>query len=124
MIRVLNFASFALTAFVCLALYHISEQTRIVRAQLSQTERQISDQHDVIKVLEADWERVSSPTRIQALAATRLGLEDSANVALASLELLPARGEQAPSLVTAAIKGPEPRPVDPVMHLIVARPGD
>ena len=35
MIRVLNFCCFAITAFACLALYHVSEQTRVARVQLS-----------------------------------------------------------------------------------------
>jgi hypothetical protein len=35
MIRVLNFCCFAVTAFACLALYHVSEQTRVARVQLS-----------------------------------------------------------------------------------------
>jgi hypothetical protein len=127
MIRVLNFACFAFTAFVCLALYHVSEQTRIARVQLSQTERNIRDQHDAIKVLQADWERVSAPEKIQALASTRLGLTDTATVALASLELLPRRGDAAAAesagLRSASIETTAPQS-DPRLHLVAAHSGD
>ena len=127
MIRVLNFACFAFTAFVCLALYHVSEQTRIARVQLSQTEHRIQDQHDAIKVLQADWERVSAPERIQTLASTRLGLSDTATVALASLELLPRRGEAAAAdsagLRSASVETTAP-PSDPHIHLAAAHSGD
>src|ERR1700685_4598491 len=90
MIRVLNFCCFAVTAFACLALYHTSEQTRVARVQLSSVERQISGEHAAMKVLEADWERVSEP------AQKKLGLGDAPTMELSSLELLPRRGEASP----------------------------
>ena|SRR5579862_6483261 len=95
MIRVLNFVSFALAALCCLALYHLSEQTRIAHVRLVSVERQIAEDHDAMKVLQADWERVSEPARIHALAQSRLGLADRAAVSVASLDLLPRRGEAA-----------------------------
>jgi cell division protein FtsL len=101
MIRLLNFSCFALTALACLALYHVSEETRVARAELRKTETQIAEQQEALKVLQADWERVSEPTRIQQLAAAKLGLGDTPTVALASLELLPRRGASK-NLVTAA----------------------
>jgi hypothetical protein len=91
MIRILNFVSFAFAALCCLALYHLSEQTRVARVRLSVVERQIAEDRGTMKVLQADWERVSEPSRIQALAQTQLGLTDTAAVAVASLDLLPRR---------------------------------
>src|SRR5215469_10022840 len=96
MIRVLNFASFALAALCCLALYHLSEQTRIAHVKLVSVERQIADDRDAMKVLQADWERVSEPSRIHLLAQSRLGLADTAAVSVASLDLLPRRGDAVP----------------------------
>lgn len=92
MIRLLNFSCFALTALACLALYHVSEQTRIARADLQDTHRKIVVEQEAMKVLQADWVRVSDPSRIQQLASEKLGLGDTPTVALASLELLPRRG--------------------------------
>src|SRR5579862_2131511 len=96
MIRVLNFVSFALAALCCLALYHLSEQTRIAHVRLLSVERQIAEDRDAMKVLQADWERVSEPSRIHALALQRLGLSDTATMAVASFDLLPRRGEASP----------------------------
>ncbi|HWU26530.1 MAG TPA: hypothetical protein VN154_09030 [Rhizomicrobium sp.] len=93
MIRLLNFFCFAVTAFACLALYHISEETRVARVELRSVERQIADQDEAMRVLEADWERVADPARIQRLAQSKLGVDDQP-VALASLELLPRRDKQ------------------------------
>jgi hypothetical protein len=96
MIRVMNFVSFALAALCCLALYHLSEQTRVAHVRLLSVERQIAADRDAMKVLQADWERVSEPSRIHALAESRLGLADTAAVSVASLDLLPRRGEAPP----------------------------
>src|SRR5215469_12132093 len=93
MIRLLNFSCFAVTAFACLALYHISEQTRMARVQLHKVEMQIVDQTEAMKVLQADWARVADPARIQRLAEEKLGMSDTP-VALASFEVLPRRDEQ------------------------------
>lgn len=105
MIRLLNFSCFTLTALACLALYHVSEEARVAHADLRSVEQQIADQRETLKVLEADWERVSEPTRIQQLASEKLGLGDNPTVALASLELLPRRGA-AKDLETAGAEAP------------------
>jgi len=76
MIRVLNFFSFALAALCCLALYHLSEETRIARVKLLS---------------------VAEPSRIHALARSQLGLADTAAISVASLDLLP-RHADAPLL--------------------------
>jgi len=102
MIRLLNFSCFAITAFACLALYHISEETRMARVQLHKVQQQIVDQQEAMKVLQADWVRVSDPSRIQQLAAEKLGIGDTPTVALASLELLPRRGENKDVIAASA----------------------
>ena len=125
MVRVLNFLCFAITAFACLGLYHVSEQTRVARVELVRTERQIVDERDAMKVLQADWERVADPAHIQVLAASRLGLADTATMEVASLELLPRRGEETPfsrsPLNNASIVV---QSANPHLHLIAAHAGN
>lgn len=91
MIRVMNFFCIALAALSCLALYRVSEQTRVAHVQLSHVEHQIAAQKSAMNVLQAEWSRVADPARIQHLAETRLGLTDQPTVELSSLELLPRR---------------------------------
>lgn len=76
MIRILNFVCVALAGFSCLALYHVSEQTRVARVELSRVNHQISQERGLNSVLEAEWDRVAEPGRIQHLAQTKLGLDD------------------------------------------------
>src|ERR1700733_2613503 len=118
MIRVLNFLCVVLTAFSCLALNHISDQTRVAEAQLRRAKTQIAAASDTQKILEADWERASNPSQIQALAAAHLGLAETSTMEVSSLELLPRRGEtsplSAPVVTNASIAAP---PVTSHLHL-------
>ena len=123
MVRVLNFCCFALAALACLALYHVSEQTRVARVRLLSVQKQIVDDRAAMKVLQADWERISEPGHIQALAQSRLGLSDAASASFASLDMLPRRGETATGgpVQTASVTAPA---ADPRFHLVAAHAGN
>ena len=126
MVRILNFCCFAVTGLACLALYHVSEQTRIAKVELSSVERQISDEHAAKKVLEAEWERVADPALIPQLAQKKLGLGDAPTMELSSLELLPRRGESSPltnNPLTQA-NAVAASPSDPRMHLAAMHDGN
>lgn len=122
MIRVLNFFCFALTALACLALYHVSEKTRVARIALHTTQQQIASEQETMKVLQADWQRVSDPVRIQQLAVAKLGIADTPAISLASLELLPRRSE-AKDLQQANADAPA-RPSDPRLKFASLRSGE
>lgn len=120
MVRVLNFFCFAVTALACLALYHVSEETRVSRVELRSVERQITDQDEAMKVLQADWQRVSDPARIQRLAAEKLSVSDTPTMALASLELLPRR-DDSKGLEQASVETPI---ADPRIHYVSVHAGE
>ena len=92
-VRVLNFFFVALAALSCLALYRVSENTRVANVTLSQVDRQIAAENSQMHVLQAEWQRVADPARIQKLAQTRLGMEDNPTVEMSSFDMLPRRGE-------------------------------
>lgn len=92
-LRLLNFVCITVTAFVCLLLNHVADQTRVATAELGRTRLQIVDASGTLKLLQADWEHATIPAHIQALAAAHLGLADTATVEVASLKILPRRGE-------------------------------
>ena len=96
MVRVLNFFCVALMGFAILALYHVSEATRVARVELDRTSRQISEARGQISVLQTEWERVAGPARIQELAQQQLGMSDTTSVRLSSFAQLPRRGEAVP----------------------------
>ena len=96
MVRVLSFFCVALMGTAILALYHVSEKTRVARMELSTVNRQIVNERSAIAVLETEWQHVASPDRIQQLAQARLGMADSASVQLSSFDQIPRRGTEAP----------------------------
>lgn len=122
MIRVLNFLCVALMGLSILALYHVSERTRVARVELKQVSRQIDGEHAAISVLETEWEHVASPERIATLAQSKLGLDNTSTVQLSSLELLPRRGEDAPLANTPVRRASADAPAAPLQQ-IAARSG-
>ena len=92
MIRILNFFCVAAMGLTILALYHVSENTRVTQMELAKVSRQIGDARGEIGVLQTEWERVAGPARIQELAESH-GMSDTTSVQLSSFDLLPRRGE-------------------------------
>lgn len=96
MIRVINFCCFAVSALACLALYHVSDQTRATRGQAADVVHRIAAEKQSISQLQAEWGRLSEPERIQRLSQAETGAEDAPAVELSSFTQLPRRGEVSP----------------------------
>jgi len=92
MVRILNIACIALIALTVLGLYQISEKTRVTQMELNRTERHLAEQRRAIAVLEAEWQHVAAPARVQHFAQA-MGMNDAASVQLSAFDLLPRRGE-------------------------------
>ena len=123
MVRVLNFVCVALMGLAILALYHVSERTRVERVQLNRVEQRITDERVEMSVLQTQWEQVSTPDRIQKIAESALGMGDTATIQLSSLEMLPRRGDEPldAQVRTANVQGPAQAPAQIVK--VVARSG-
>ncbi len=93
MIRVVSTFCVGLMGFACIANYHVSEQTRIARQELSRTEKQIQAETKDIRVLELEWQRVANPAVVQKLAEAQLGMQNAPSVQLASVRDLPRRSD-------------------------------
>lgn len=92
MLRVFNFFCFAVSAFACLALYHVSEQTRVARGELRNVRERIQQERQLSDTLQAEWGRVADPSRLQQLAQADAA-QDKPAVELSSTTLLPRRGD-------------------------------
>jgi cell division protein FtsL len=124
MIRVVNFFCFAVSALACLALYHVSEQTRVARAELKIMQRQTAQEEQISDVLQAEWGRVADSSRIARLAQAQLGMEDKGAVELSSMTLLPRRGEDTigdAQVRSASVLQPS---ADASVHLASAQAGN
>ncbi|HEY8947450.1 MAG TPA: cell division protein FtsL [Rhizomicrobium sp.] len=120
--RVLNFFFVGLAALSCLALYRVSEHTRVANMELSSVNRQIAQEKSSMNVLQAEWQRVANPARIQKLAQASLGMNDTPVMELSSFEMLPRRGENpmdANPVQNASVTMPAASSAN--LHLVVAR---
>jgi hypothetical protein len=73
-------------------------------------------------VLQAEWQRVANPARIQRLAQSTLGMSDTPVMELSSFEMLPRRGENpmdANPVQNASVT--VPAIANPNLHLVAAR---
>jgi hypothetical protein len=104
MIRVLNFFCVALMGLSILALYNVSERTRLAGVDLHKANQQVAQERTRISVLETEWEGVASPAKIAELAQTKLGLDNTATLQLSSLELLPRRGGDSAPLSASPVR--------------------
>lgn len=104
MVRVLNTVCVALMGLAILALYHVSERTRVATVELSNVNSEIAREQASMSVLETEWEAVARPERIQALAQAHLGLSGAPAVQLSSFDALPRRGEDPAPLSDSPIR--------------------
>jgi len=104
MVRVLNFCFVATMGLSILALYHVSERTRVARFELARTESQIASERAAIDVYQTEWEHLASPERIATLAQSKLGLDNTATAQLSSYEMLPRPGDDAQALNETPIR--------------------
>src|ERR1700761_1013297 len=121
MVRVLNFICVAMMGLAILALYHVSESTRVARVELGRVTSQIADTKGQIGVLQTEWERVAGPARIQALAEQQ-GMTDTSSVRLSAFTQLPPRGDAPAPLdnnpvhnASAVVPQSAPQSTDPGM---------
>jgi cell division protein FtsL len=120
--RVLNFFFVGLAALSCLALYRVSENTRVANMELRAVNHQIAQEHSTMNVLQAEWQRVANPGRIQKLAQAALGMNDTPVMELSSFEMLPRRGENpmnANPVQNASVTMPTTGNAN--LHLVAAR---
>jgi hypothetical protein len=96
MVRILNTVCVALMGLSILALYHVSERTRVASVDLRRVDRAITAERSATSVLQAEWERVAGPARIEALASRDQGDDKPESVQLSSFDQLPRRGDEAP----------------------------
>jgi len=93
MIRIVSTLCVGLLGFTVLSAYHVSEQARVAKQELRQTEKRIATETSEVSVLEVQWQKQASPETIQKLAEVSLGMRNTTTVQLASVEQLPRRSD-------------------------------
>jgi hypothetical protein len=90
--------------------------------ELTSVNRQIQQEKSTMNVLQAEWQRVANPARIQRLAQSTLGMSDTPVMELSSFDMLPRRGENpldANPVQNASVTMPATSNAN--LHLVAAR---
>lgn len=97
MVRLLNVLAIAALVGSAIYAYSIKYQTIFRAEQIVQLHQQIKSEEDAIAMLRAEWEHVSRPERIEALANQFLDLQQPSLRQIVPIAALPDK---------AAIEGP------------------
>lgn len=108
MMRLVNICVIAALVLAAVDVYNIKFEATRQAQRLAKLRHEISREHDAIAALRAEWAKLDSPARIQALARRHLSLKPIDPSQFDRLDNLP---ERPPALVPAG----EPDPIGAVI---------
>lgn len=120
MMRTLNILAIATLIGSATAAYSVKYETILVAEKLKKREAELRREKDAIAVLEAEWQILNRPTRLQALAPPEPGMQQLSARQIVRPGDVPQRGPEADpldSMLTGSIdlkpapKPPTPKPV-------------
>jgi cell division protein FtsL len=109
MVRLLNLLAIATLVGSAIYAYSIKYETIFRAEEIVQLHQKIKSEEDSISMLRAEWEHVSRPERIEALADQFLDLQQPSLRQIVPIEALP---DKAKDVATAA-KADAPALADP-----------
>jgi cell division protein FtsL len=108
MIRITTLLWIALLVVAGGTVMHVSYQVRRIEQHQAQTQHDIRQEEDAIRILGAEWDTLNDPKRIDELAKRYVPLEHTPIQRVASLESLPLKavGDQGPGLAAPGAAKP------------------
>ena len=74
MLRILNIVLVLMVLAAAFTLYSLEHETRRGERRIAELKRSISDEQEMIRLLEAEWSNLTRPHRIEQLASRHLAL--------------------------------------------------
>ena len=103
MLRILNIVLVLMVLSAAFTLYSLEHETRRGERRIAELKRGITDEQEMIRLLEAEWSNLTRPRRIEQLASQHLKLAPLSPLQLvkdkdldARLPRLPDNGEAEP----------------------------
>jgi hypothetical protein len=126
MMRTFNILAIATLIGSATAAYSVKYETILVAEKLKKREAELRREKDAIAVLQAEWQVLNRPTRLQALAPPEAGMQAlSARQILRAQDVPQRRGEQDPldSMLTGSVEALAPKPAPKPATTPVKLPG-
>lgn len=76
MFKLFNAALVCAVLTAAFFLYSLEHATRALERNIAKSERQITDEREKIKLLNAEWANLTQPERVQKIAQEQLGLQN------------------------------------------------
>jgi cell division protein FtsL len=118
MIRLLNVLAIACLVGTAIFAYSVKYETMFRAEKIVQLREKLQEETDAIGTLRAEWEHVSRPERIQALADQFLTLQSPALTQIVPVTGLPDKGpaqdEIGQKLDALGLQNPTTPPIDPM----------
>jgi cell division protein FtsL len=108
-----------LAVVVAGTLFRVSYRVEHLQKHLAAVNKQIAQEQENIRVLDAEWTYLNQPSRLEALAHKYLGMNHTTAVQIVSLEQVPNKSV-VPQVVAAKKPTPAPQPALPAHAVILA----
>jgi len=82
------------------AMFQVKYEVMQQEETLARTNKEIAETREQLRVLDAEWDYLSQPNRLQRLASRYLSLSPISAAQITSLDALPQRGDVPPALVS------------------------
>ena len=114
-----------LSVVVAGALFRVSYRVQHLEKHLTAVNKQIGQQEEAIRVLQAEWSYLNEPSRLEALTRKHLNLLPTTPTQIVSLEQIPSRPLAGPAPKATSPNTPTPASNAPnnTMVLAAARHG-
>jgi hypothetical protein len=123
MIRPGTVVWFCLVIAVGYAMFQVKYEVMQQEQTLAGINKQIADDREQIRVLDAEWSYLTRPSRLEQLAGRFLQLSSINAAQIVALSAVPERPDAPPALVAAAAPAPSPDAVDPATRSPTAAAG-
>jgi cell division protein FtsL len=111
-LRILNIVLVLMVLAAAFSLYSLEHETRRGERRIAELKRSISDEQEMIRLLEAEWSNLTRPRRIEQLASQHLDLAP-----LSPLQLVKERDLDARLPLAAPSQQPAPGE-DPIADML------
>ncbi len=124
MIKSMTFLWIILAVAASGALFRVSYRVQHLQKHLTLVDRQIGQEQERVRVLQAEWNHLNDPARLEALARKHLGMAPALPSQIVAMDMIPAK-QVVPELSSAKQSKPASAPgTKPILASLKPRATD
>ncbi len=125
MIKSVTFLWIVLAVAVSGALFRVSYRVQHLQKHLVVVNRQIAQEQEKIRVLQAEWNKLNDPARLESLARRHLNMAPATPAQIVGIDVVPTKSPVPETATTTKLLAKAPAPAAPTVRPILAslKPG-